>query len=1048
MGRRSSSAALVVLASLALAAPAAADSRDPINGYRVKATPQNLEKLAMAGFDVTEGIRGRQIEIFGTAEQIAKLKADGISAKVVRDRKGRTASQRQKARMGARAAQAPVADDSAYQVWTRFDRVPGDGKEQYREQYDRLLRQYPRITKQYVAGRSHEGRPIIAIKVTRNARNTKDGKRPAVLYNAMQHAREWLAGETCRRTLDHVVTSYGDNARITRLVDSRELWFLCMANPDGYEYTFTPGNRLWRKNMADNDGDGVRGEQGDGVDPNRNFATNWGLDNEGSSDDPSSETYRGPGPDSEPETKAMKRLWNRVDFTFQKNDHTAAELLLWPMGFQKFTPTPDNAIFETLAGHDHESAIQDDEESFDPDLSSELYITNGDALDDAYQHGILGFTPEGTVSRVAGVTGFEFEDDEQEVQEEFLRHLKFSLDLAESAAKPEDPESHLGNETEDFYVDRFAQSYGDPQPIQVTAKRSLGKVYLHYRVNGGREQRVKTREFKGGERYYKERGWYYHRLRGVVEGTRPGQEVTAWFETANGKRRSSRFTYETKSESRRRALVIADENYSGPVQDPITDAVGPDYADEAVAALEANGIRADVYDVDANDMTAPHPLGVLSHYDFVVWEKGDDYVTRRPGQPGQTGQARVAIETQLAVRDFLNEGGKLFFTGQHAGRQDAEGYEFRNFGFPEPDEAATGRWCGGADPEAVDGCIPPDNDFQQYYLGAYIYVGGGNATDASGDPYPVLGEGDPFGPSAFELNTPAEGGNQVHTATFAVTSTILPPEQYPTFASSHRIAVWDREGAGPFSPFTGDYYMAANADDAAFKRLRREIDLTGKSSGELSFRTSYDLEDGWDYVFVEAHTVGQDDWTTLPDANGHTTQETGDSCPTASPNSNWQSLHPWLARYQTITGPDSCVPTGTTGAWHASTGNSNGWEEWKIDLTPYAGKKVEISISVASDPATTGLGLWLDDTKVTADGATVAETSFETDEGGWTIGPPPEGTDNPANGWERTTEQFQEGAVVATDDTVYTGFGFEGIRGADKRAEFMGGVLEHLGLKD
>ena len=101
-----------------------------------------------------------------------------------------------------------------------------------------------------------------------------------------------------------------------------------------------------------------------------------------------------------------------------------------------------------------------------------------------------------------------------------------------------------------------------------------------------------------------------------------------------------------------------------------------------------------MYDVDAHDMTAPDALGVLSHYDAVVWEKGNDYVTRRPGQPGATGQARVAIETQLAIRDFLNEGGKLLFTGQNAGRQDAEGYEFRNFGFPEPDEATDGRWCG------------------------------------------------------------------------------------------------------------------------------------------------------------------------------------------------------------------------------------------------------------------------------------------------------------------------------------------------------------------
>ena len=111
--------------------------------------------------------------------------------------------------------------------------------------------------------------------------------------------------------------------------------------------------------MADNNGNGVRGEVVDGVDPNRNHATHWGLDNEGSSDSFISETYRGTGPDSEPETKAIKNLWNMVDFKFQKNDHTAAELLLWPNGFQQYTPTPDDELFKAYAGDDDNSAIAD-----------------------------------------------------------------------------------------------------------------------------------------------------------------------------------------------------------------------------------------------------------------------------------------------------------------------------------------------------------------------------------------------------------------------------------------------------------------------------------------------------------------------------------------------------------------------------------------------------------------------------------------------------------------------------------------------------------------
>ncbi len=35
--------------------------------------------------------------------------------------------------------------------------------------------------------------------------------------------------------------------------------------------------------------------------------------------------------------------------------------------------------------------------------------------------------------------------------------------------------------------------------------------------------------------------------------------------------------------------------------------------------------------------------------------------------------------------------------------------------------------------------------------------------------------------------------------------------------------------------------------------------------------------------------MGSDDWTTLPDANGHTTQGTGDSCA-----EGWHDLHPFL----------------------------------------------------------------------------------------------------------------------------------------------------------
>ena len=64
----------------------------------------------------------------------------------------------------------------------------------------------------------------------------------------------------------------------------------------------------------------------------------------------------------------------------------------------------------------------------------------------------------------------------------------------------------------------------------------------------------------------------------------------------------------------------------------------------------------------------------------------------------------------------------------------------------------------------------------------------------------------------------------------------------------------------------------------------------------------------------------------------------------------------------------------------------------------------------------------------------------------WSIGPSPEGTPNSGPQWVRTPQQFVEGAVVGTDDSVYAGFEPATMTSADERASFMHEVLQHLGL--
>jgi murein tripeptide amidase MpaA len=1025
--------ALVVASVLAITAlvPAAAQA-SALDGYRVKATAKNLHALAAHGFDVTEGrnLDRGTIDVVGTAGQIAGAKLD--AEKLTANRAGRAATL---------AKPTDGASDAAFDVWTKYDAVAGDDKEQYTEQYARILADFPAIAAQRVVGTTYGGRDIVALQITKGATGADIPDRPAVLYNAMQHAREWLAGETCRRTLDYFVDNYGKGTsaglEVTQLVDSTELWFVCVNNPDGYEYTFTPGNRLWRKNLRDNDGNGVI-TTGDGVDPNRNFTSNWGRDNDGSSPNPSAETYRGPSPASEPETTAMQALFAEIHPVFQKNDHTAAQLLLYPQGFQQDTPSADNEIFTALAGDPFKPGIP----GFLPELSAGLYITNGDFTDWAYNiKGTLSFTPEGTAAEDPNVTVFEYPDSEQQIEQEFERHLPFVLDLAHSAHHPDEPTSHLGNAADDFTVSSFAESYGDPQAVGAVVKRKLGTVEMRFKVNGGVTQIVPTVDYAGGKHYYKDPGVFYHRVRGFVVGTTPGDSVEVWF-TAGGEQ-SVHFTYAAVNETSNPVLILSNEDYSGrqPNANPIP---GPVYLDYYKAALDAAGVPYDVYDVDAHGRRPPDPLGILSHYSHVVWYTGDDYVTREPDAPGGSGVTKKAIDTQNDVRDFLNDGGKLFFTGKNAGREFGENAYVYN---PFQDEEHT--YCQNANPS----CIPVQDDFLQYYLGAYRYVVGGGEDD-TGQPFPVQGTFGPFAPLSLTFNGADSAQNNDSTATLLTTSSVLDPAQFPLFADARAVAAWQRPFASPFDPHDGDWFLSAGTDDIAYKRLLKPFQIPA-GGGTVKLFTSFDLEPDYDYQFVEIHTVGQDDWTTLEDANGHTSDDTGLSCITTGDGSAWQTNHPFLAHYQTvIDGGDACTPTGTSGAWNAATGNSGGWQEWSLPIpAAYAGKDVEIAVAVVSDPATQGLGAWVDELRV-VDSADApinsADPSFESGMDGWTLpGPPlpagPAGQSS-VTGWERVqSAPFIEAPVVTTNDTVYTGFAFEAITGAANRNAFMQAVLTHLG---
>jgi Zinc carboxypeptidase/Immune inhibitor A-like, MAM domain len=1061
---RSSLRASAVLAAFVLGlviAPAAVgQDRDPLQMYTLQGRADKIAKAAggveLAGQRQTA--TGLQAQAVLTREQVSKVKAAGVDVKLTRNKKGQTVQEQ--------AAAMAVNGFNVYRSWDE----PGG----IRDELFQVASQNSGIVKLEVLGKTYGGRDLIALRVTQGANNSKDGSRPAVLYSSNQHAREWISLEVNRRLLHYFIDGWKANdPEIRDLLRNTELWFVISANPDGYQYTFDT-ERLWRKNLRDNNNDGQI-TAGDGVDPNRNFAEHWGYDNEGSSPDLADETYRGPSAESEPETKAMAGLIRRIKPKFQSNLHSFGQWLLYPQGWQVGTLDSDNPIYVALAGTDDMAGAGGTPAipGFNPGQSADtLYVTNGETTDYAdTTAGTIAYTPELGEGREGA--GFVFPDDEALIQAEFEKTLPFHLGLARSAAHPATPASPVGIDVQPFYLDqddidpqngqqslfdfRFNVSYGDPQEVRVLAKRSLGAVTLNYQVNGGPTQTKSTSEWDGGDTYGPGNQVYYHVMRGTVSDTDidPGDSVKVWF--TGGGQTSDSFTYTVESNSNRRVLILAAEDYTGASQLGAPGPHPPKYLSWYTDALTANGIAFDVYDVDAHNRTAPDNLGVLSHYDAVIWYTGDDRITREAGW-GAGHASRLAMQELLEVRDFVNEGGRVLYTGQTAGQQYTPIFATQLYDPFENQE------CTAAIEDrclALSGSGDSQGDPIEYMFGAAVNTADGGINPSSGKFFDIGAIGDTFSPlTTWSIGGGSSANNQVTDSSFIATGDLLhvtdPDDEFPQFASTPA-AEYLSGIAGPFDPHTGQAFMWSDRADEAYKRLTRTINVPA-GGASLSFWTSYNLELDFDYMIVEAHTVDadpDDDWTTLPDQNGHTTSDLSNdlSCTGgwSNPADEANVLHPFLTHYQTFKAADgTCSSAGTTGQWNAANGGSGGWQQWQIDLSPYAGKQVEISITSLSDWGFQQFpGVFIDDISVsTGEGS----TSFEDDGDpmdGWTVPGAPQdadGIEGPnRNDWiRRAGLGIKEGAVVKAADTLYMGFGFEGIAGGPTRNQIMGRSLDYL----
>lgn len=294
---------------------------------RVTVSPEvKLVPLLELGLDIAGGVKEQYLEVVCHPAELAQIRALGYTADVLIEDMERYY-----------AEQAPVSDDmGGFHTYSETVQI-----------LNAAHNQFPNITTApFSIGQTIEGREMWAIKISDNPNLDED--EPEIFFNGLVHAREPIGLEICLALIDTLLHGYGVSQQMTYFVNEREIYFLPIFNVDGYVYNETTnptGGGMWRKNRRLNAGGSY------GVDLNRNFGFNWGYNNVGSSPTPSSETYRGTGPFSEPETENVRQFCNDHYFAIVLNLHSYSNLMLysWSIPAAPWGYTPDNATFYSMS---------------------------------------------------------------------------------------------------------------------------------------------------------------------------------------------------------------------------------------------------------------------------------------------------------------------------------------------------------------------------------------------------------------------------------------------------------------------------------------------------------------------------------------------------------------------------------------------------------------------------------------------------------------------------------------------------------------------------
>ena len=247
-----------------------------------------------------DNFRNDTVFAYGVESQVEQLRQQGFQPEVL-------------LHPGKRII-ASMSDAKAAMEWDSYPTY-----EAYVEMMNGFASDYPELCQIVDAGYSVRGRSILFAKISDNVEIEET--EPEFMYTATMHGNETIGYILMLRLIDYLLTNYGSDAQVTRLVDSVEIWINPLANPDG---AYRDGNASVLNATRNNTNQ---------VDLNRNF--------------PDPDPQYGDHPDGkawQPETIAMMSLAEEHNFVASVNFHDGVEVVNYPWDTWSWLH-PDNDWF-------------------------------------------------------------------------------------------------------------------------------------------------------------------------------------------------------------------------------------------------------------------------------------------------------------------------------------------------------------------------------------------------------------------------------------------------------------------------------------------------------------------------------------------------------------------------------------------------------------------------------------------------------------------------------------------------------------------------------